>query len=154
MNIVKLYRNILKMLTLTLLTIFLLVGLYYFPFFPAALLDNGDPSSVEHEAVTAAISNSDLEEILYLVRGGTFVSAHEYISLWLTYDVLSIANSRESRSHTLSGSTSEITVNPPIGKVVVSVGYICGTLCGSGATIYLDTVDGEWVIVDTSLWIS
>lgn len=143
-----------KVLRTIFISIFVLVGMYFIPVVPTAIIDHDDPMSVEDEKVNAKISDEDLIQILHLVRGGYLLSAHEAMSLWVTNEILYISDSKETVTYQVGSKDQKGIVNPPVGKVVVSIGYICGELCGSGVTLYLDVKGEKWFVVKSNQWIS
>ncbi|MFT7185045.1 MAG: hypothetical protein ACI84K_000417 [Pseudohongiellaceae bacterium] len=134
------------------ISIVLIVGLVFVPVYPVSSINHDDPQNVNDEKVDANISNQDLNEILFLVRGGSFLSFYEFMSLRSSNEILNISDSKESISY--NTKTRERITHLATGKVVVAIGYICGGLCGSGITIYLDNSEGRWVILGVGSWIS
>lgn len=134
--------------------VFIAIALFFIPFVPSELIDKKHPLAIDDKRITVAITKSDLEKINHLVRGGNFISAYEYLYLSLNNGILSIRESSETSLQTIIDGSYVMEVIPPVGKIVVDIGYICGPLCGSGVRHYVDMIDGEWRILKSTHWIS
>ena len=120
------------------------------PIIPTAIFDTNDPISISDKRVTAPISESDLKEILTQVRGGYFVNIVDLLTIEPYREIIRIAETKPY--FTVRGN--QTTNHPPKGKVIVSIGIICGPLCGYGVDIYLDRKEDKWVVIETSHWIA
>lgn len=122
------------------------------PVIPVDSAVMGDPVSHTDLRIKADLSDEDVRQIVQLVRRGKFNSLFE-ITLYDTRSpVLSIRN--DDVTWLQRPGTTQLERLPPRGKIVVNVGVVCGRLCGSGVTYYLDKVDARWKIVQYAWWVS
>lgn len=120
----------------------------FLPLIPASSL--GDPVDNSDSRINAQISDEDVKEIIRIVRHGRVNSVYEVLRYHTRSPLLHISKSTPNW-HVYPGPAREI---PPKGEITATVGSVCGTLCGSGVTYYLQRVDGAWEIVEVSEWIS
>lgn len=139
----RLFKNLLGLLAGAVIAVFI-------PVIPVSTANLEDPANPIGPRISAEISQSDLEQILVIVRRGSLNSIYEIIRFHTRQPLLYISPSRPTW-HVHPPPAREL---PPVGEINATVGHDCGKLCGSGVTYYLEKTQGQWRIVKRTEWIS
>ena len=140
-----------KILKIIVFTLALLLA-FFMPILPATLIDNNDPISIKDKRVLANISDGELKDILYLVRGDLGISTYEILFLEPRHSVLNISKSEATILRGGKNNKPPTKVFAAVGKVTVIIGLNCDDSCSGGNNFYLDIISGEWVILKKSQW--
>ncbi len=122
----------------------------FLPVIPVNSIKLGDPLTPYDKRITVEISQTDLEEILRIVRHGRLNSVYETLYYQTHTPLLNIDKSMPT--YRVSPKPMEEIL--PLGSVTVRIGTICGVLCGNGMNYFLKKQDGKWLLVHRSNWIS
>ena len=110
----------------------------------------GDPVSLPDSRVEAHISSADLAEILLLVRGGRFNSAHHRITVQTRLPLRSIGVASPS----LVVGPEQPTVRvPPPGDLEATFAEGCQPDCEEGITYYFVKRGRSWHVAKIAPWV-
>lgn len=123
----KYIKNTLRFLLL--ISIIGMVGVFL-PIIPVNSKKLGDPITPYDERISVKISETDLEEILGIIRRGHLNSIYEILYFQTHAPLLKIHKSMP----TYRVSPKPMEEIPPLGTITVTTGAMCGVLCGSGMT--------------------
>src|SRR5204863_1316017 len=139
-------RFLVRPLKALVLLIVLLVLAVFVPVVPVDSKALGDPSSHTDPRVQTDLSDEDLRQILRIVRRGHLNSVFEIVWYQTRRPLLRISKSEPT--WLLRPGSGETERQEAKGQVVAEVGVVCGRLCGSGVTYYLEAVGGTWRVVE------
>ena len=122
----------------------------FLPVIPVNSIKLGDPLTPYDKRITVEILQTDLEEILRIVRHGRLNSVYEILYYQTQAPLLNIHKSMP----TYRVSPKPMKEIPPLGSIKVKTGTICGVLCGAGINYSLKKQDGKWIVIYRGNWIS
>ena len=131
------------------LAILALLAVAFVPAFPNNAVE-GDPVSLPDPRVEVQISSADLAEILLLVRGGRFSSAHDRLMVQTRLPLRSISVASSSLVVGPGRPTARV---PPPGDLEATFAEGCGPDCEEGITYYFVKRGDSWHVTKIEPWI-
>ena len=133
------------------LALLALIGVVFVPVFPNTSVP-GDPTALPDPRVDAPISQSDLAQILTLVRGSGYVSAYRRHRTLTRLPLRSISVANPSL---LVGPNQPTTKVSPPGTIQATFGNDCQPAnCQEGVTYYFSKRNGNWHINKIERWVA